>query len=132
MASFELVEVELDIIVKNVKIDKIVFVKRYTPKEWLNLVEECHQSNQEDRKEFILCVYCTCKKISKMRKKGCEKVVDDHGNQLTFKLDPPLRNTIEGNILAKGGKFLEYKAKLEALSKPKHSCPTIMKIVPLM
>jgi hypothetical protein len=96
MASFELVKVKLDILVKNVKIDKIIFVKRYTPKEWLYLVEECHQSNRECRKEFIICVYCTCKKISKMRlnehrKKGREKVVDDHGNQLTLKLYSPFK-----------------------------------------
>jgi len=54
MASFELVKAELDIIVKNVKIKKIIFVKRYTPKEWLHLMEECHENNREDRKEFIL------------------------------------------------------------------------------
>jgi hypothetical protein len=48
--------------------------------------------------------------------------VDDHGNHLTFKLYPPLRNAIEGNILAKRGNVLEYRANLEALSKPKHSC----------
>jgi hypothetical protein len=29
-------------IVKNVKIDKIVFVENYTPKKWLHLMEECH------------------------------------------------------------------------------------------
>jgi hypothetical protein len=29
-------------IVKNVKIDKTVFVEKYTPKEWLHFVEECH------------------------------------------------------------------------------------------
>jgi hypothetical protein len=56
MASFELVEAKLDFIVKNVKIDKIVFVKRYTPKEWLYLVEECHQSNQEERNSYYMCI----------------------------------------------------------------------------
>jgi hypothetical protein len=71
-------------------------------------------------------------KLNEHTKKGCEKVVDDHGNQLTLKLYPPLKNTIEGNILAKGGNVLKYKAKLEALSKPKRNCPATMKIIPLM
>jgi len=82
-------------------------------------------------------VYCNYKKNSKMRlnehrKKGCEKALDDHGNQLTLKLYSPLRNVIEGNILAKSGNVLEYRVKLEALSKPKHSHPAITKIVPLV
>ncbi len=82
-------------------------------------------------------MYCNCKKKSKMRlnehgKKGCEKVMDDHGNQLTLKLYPPLRNTTKGNILAKGGNVLEYKMKLEASSKPKHSRPIVTGIVPLV
>jgi hypothetical protein len=80
-------------------------------------MEECFQNNQGDRKEFI-CVYCNCKKISKMKlnehkKKGCKKVVDDHGNQLTLKLYPPLKNVIKGGILTKGGNVLEYMVKLE-------------------
>jgi hypothetical protein len=111
MASFELVKAKANIIVENVKIDKTIFVERYTLKKWLHLVEECHHSSQEDRKEFI-CVYCNCKKNSKMklndhRKKGCKKVVDNHGNQLTLKLYPPLRNTVESDILAKGANVLE-------------------------
>lgn len=109
MVSFELVEIEPNITINNVKINKIIFVERHTPKEWLHLVEECHQNNQEDRKKFI-CVYCNCKKNFKMRlnehkKKGCEKTMDDDGNQLTLKLYLPLKNTIEGVIFAKRGMF---------------------------
>jgi hypothetical protein len=53
MVSFQLVNGELGMIVKNVKINKIVFIDKCTPKEWLHLVEECHQSCQEDGKEFV-------------------------------------------------------------------------------
>ncbi len=75
MVSFELVEVKTNISVENVKINKTIFVKKYTPKECLHLVKEGHQSSQENIKKFI-CVYCNCKKNSKMRlnehwKKGC-------------------------------------------------------------
>ncbi len=111
-------------------------MEKYTPKEWLHLMEECQQNSQEVKKEFI-CVYCNCKKKSKMRlndnrKKGCEKAMDDHGNQLTFKLYLPFRNTAENSILAKGGNVLEYKMKLEASSKPKCCRPVVMKIIPPM
>jgi len=41
-------------------------------------------------------------------------VINDNGNQLIVKLYPPLRNTTEGVILAKGKNVLEYRAKLEA------------------
>jgi hypothetical protein len=110
MASFELVKAELDIIVKNVKINKIIFMKIYTPKIWLHLVEKCHENNREDRKEFILCLYCNCKKNTKMKlnehkKKGCEKAMDDHGNQLTLKLYPPLKNVIKATSLQRVGMF---------------------------
>ncbi len=82
-------------------------------------------------------MYCNCKKNSKMKlnehkKKGCEKVVDDHGNKLTLKLYPPLRNIVESIIIAKGGNVSEYKVKLEASSKPKHSCLVVTNIVPPM
>jgi len=69
-------------------------------------------------------------KLNEHKKKGCEKVVDDHGNKLTFKLYPPLRNIVESIIIAKGGNVLEYKVKLKALSKPKHSCLVVTNIVP--
>jgi hypothetical protein len=46
-------------------------------------------------------------RLNEHRKKGCEKMVDDDGNQLTFKLYLPLKNTIEGVILAKSGNVLE-------------------------
>jgi hypothetical protein len=39
MASFELVKVEPNIIVENVKINKTIFVEKYTPKEWLHLMK---------------------------------------------------------------------------------------------
>jgi hypothetical protein len=65
-------------------------------------------------------------------KKGCKKVIDDNKNQLTFKLYSPLKHLIEGIILAKGGNVLEYRAKLEASSKPMRNHITIMKTVPPM
>jgi shikimate kinase len=71
-------------------------------------------------------------KLNEHKKKGCDKVVDDHGNKLKLKLYPPLRNIIESIIIAKGGNVLEYKVKLEALSKPKHSCFIVTNIVPLV
>jgi hypothetical protein len=76
MASLELIKGEPSMIMENVKIDKTIFVERYIRKEWLHVVDECHQNNKEDRKEFM-CVYCNCKKNSKMRfnenrKKGCK------------------------------------------------------------
>jgi len=55
MVSLQFVDEELSMIVKNVKINKVVFVEKYTPKEWLHLVEECHQSCWEGRKKFV-CV----------------------------------------------------------------------------
>jgi len=67
-------------------------------------------------------------RLNEHRKKGCEKGVDDHGNRLTIELYPPLKNVIEGNILTKGGNVLEYRAKLEALSKPKCNYPASMKL----
>jgi hypothetical protein len=70
-------------------------------------------------------------RLNEHRKKGCEKTMDDDGNQLTFKLYMPLKNTIEGVILVKSGNVLEYKAKLEALSKPRCSHFVITKIIPL-
>jgi hypothetical protein len=48
--------------------------------------------------------------------------MDSEGNPLKLKLYPPLRNATEGVYLVKGGNIFEYKAKANALSKPR-SCP---------
>lgn len=66
---------------------------------------------------------CNCKnfymmRLNEHRKKGCEKAMDEDRNPLILKLYLPLRNVVEGVILAKGGNVLEYGAKLEASSKP--------------
>jgi len=42
---FKPVKAEFGIIVENVKIDKTIFVEKYTPKEWLHLMEECHHNS---------------------------------------------------------------------------------------
>ncbi len=47
----------IDMIIKNVKIDKMVFMETYICEEWLQLLKECHNHCQEDKKEFIY-VYC--------------------------------------------------------------------------
>ncbi len=98
-------------IVENVKIDKTIFVETYIHKEWLWLLKECHSHCQDDKKEFI-CVYCHYKKNSKMRinehwKKGCDKVMDSERNPFKLKLYPPLRKTVEGVYIMKGGNILE-------------------------
>ncbi len=64
-------------------------------------------------------------KINEHRKKGCDKAMDSKGNLLKLKLYPPLRNVAEGVYFAKGGNILRYKAKANALSKPKSSRPSI-------
>jgi hypothetical protein len=56
--------------------------------------------------------------------------MDDDGNQLTLKLYLPLKNTIEGIILAKNVNVLEYKAKLETSSKRKCSHFIVTKTIP--
>jgi hypothetical protein len=119
---------EMNMIIENVKINKTVFVETYTREEWLQLLKECHNHCQEDKIEFI-CVHCHCKKNPKMRinehrKKGCDKVVDSERNPLKTKLYLPLRNTTKGVYLVKGENFLEYKAKTNALSKPRSSRPS--------
>ncbi len=116
----------MNMIIKNVKIDKIILMETYTHKEWLRLLKECDNHCQEDRKEFI-CVYYHYKKTSKMkinehRKKGCDKVV---GNPLKLKLYPPLINIAEGVYLTKGGNILEYRAKANALLKLRSNRPLI-------
>jgi hypothetical protein len=62
----------------------------------------------KDMKIFI-CVYCLCKKNSKMKinenqKKGCDKAMDFEGNLFKLKLYPPLRNVMNGCISCKGWK----------------------------
>jgi hypothetical protein len=92
----------MDIIIINVKIDKLIFVETYTHEEWLWLFKECHNHCWKDMKKFI-CVYYHCKKNSKMninehQKKGCDKTMDYEGNLLKLKLYPPLRNTTNGCV----------------------------------
>jgi hypothetical protein len=50
--------------------------------------------------------------------------VDFKGNPLKLKLYPPLKNVVKGVFLVRGGSILEYKAKVDALSKPRSSCPS--------
>jgi hypothetical protein len=54
----------MDIIIENVKINKIIFVETYTREEWLRLLKECHSHYREDRKEFI-CVIVTTRRTQK-------------------------------------------------------------------
>jgi hypothetical protein len=58
------------------------------------------------------------------------KIVDNNKNQFTFKLYPPLINATKGIILIEGGNFLEDRTKLEASSKPRHSCTYVLKFIP--
>jgi hypothetical protein len=44
----------MDMIVKNVKINKIVFMETYTREEWLQLFKECHNHCQEERNELFM------------------------------------------------------------------------------
>jgi hypothetical protein len=93
-----------------------------TREKWLQLFKECHSHWQKDKKA-IICVYCHCKKNLKMRinehrKKGCDKDVDSKRSPLKLKLYPPLRNA------TKGGNILKYRAKANALSKSRSSCPS--------
>jgi len=64
-------------------------------------------------------------RINEHQKKGCDKVMDSKGNPLKLKLYPPLINAMEGVYIAKGGNILEYKAKVNALSKPRNNWPLI-------
>jgi hypothetical protein len=70
-------------------------------------------------------------RLNEHRRKGCEKTMDDDGNQLTVKLYLPLKNIIEGIILAKSGIVVEYKAKLKASSKPRCNHFVITKTISL-
>jgi hypothetical protein len=64
-------------------------------------------------------------KINEHQKKGCDKDVDSEGNPFKLKLYPPLKNVAEGVYLTKGENILEYKVKVNALSKPRSSHPSI-------
>jgi hypothetical protein len=83
-------------------------------------------------KEFI-CVYCHYKnlkfKINEHRKKGCDNVVDFEWSFLKLKLYPPLKNVAKGVYLVKGGTIIEYRAKANALSKPRTIHPSITLIL---
>jgi hypothetical protein len=79
--------------------------------------------------EEFICVHCHCEKNLKMKinehyKKGCDRVVDSEWNILKLKLYPPLKNTIKDVYIAKGGNILEYRAKANALSKPRGNHPS--------
>jgi hypothetical protein len=99
-------------IVKNVKIYKTIFVETYTGKEWLQSLKECHSDRRKDKKDLKMM-------INEHQKKGCDKFVDFEGNLLKLKLYPPLRNAMKGVYLAKVGNILDYKAKANALLKPR-------------
>jgi hypothetical protein len=65
-------------------------------------------------------VHYKCKKNSKRRinehrKNRCEKIVNAEGNFLTLKLYPPLKNTMEGMHIVKGGNISKYWAKVNTL-----------------
>jgi len=49
-------------IVKNVKIDKIIFMETYIHEEWLQLLFKCQNHCSKDGKEFIY-VYCHYKNL---------------------------------------------------------------------
>jgi len=51
--------------------------------------------------------------------------MDSERNPFKLKLYPPLRKTVKGAYIVKGGNILEYNAKENALSKPKNSRPSI-------
>jgi hypothetical protein len=63
-------------------------------------------------------------RINDHQKKGCDKTMDFEGNPFKLKLYPPLKNAVEGVYLVKGGNILEYKAKANALLKPRSSHPS--------
>jgi hypothetical protein len=64
-------------------------------------------------------------KINEHRKKGCDKVVDFKRNPFKLKLYSQFKNATKGVYLVKGGNILEYRAKANALSKPRNNCPLI-------
>jgi hypothetical protein len=64
--------------------------------------------------------------INENKKKGCDKVADSKRNPFKLKLYPPFRNVVKGVHLVKGVNFLEYTAKVNALSKRRHDHPLFM------
>ncbi len=56
MVSFEFVKVEPDIIVENVKINKIIFVEKYTPKEWLRLMKNVTKIIKRLERSSYVCI----------------------------------------------------------------------------
>jgi len=60
-------------------------------------------------------------RIYEHQKKGCDKVVDFERNLLKLKLYAPLKNAAESLRLVKGGYILEYRAKANTFSKPRHN-----------
>ncbi len=58
--------------------------------------------------------------INEHQKKGCDKFVDSERNLLKLKVYPPLKNTIKGVHLTKGGNILKYRVKANALLKPRN------------
>jgi len=71
-------------------------------------------------------------RINEHQKKGCDKVVNSKRNPFKLKLYPPLRNTEQGVYFAKGGNILEYRAKANALSKPRNNHPLITLVLHLI
>jgi hypothetical protein len=51
--------------------------------------------------------------------------MDFERNPFKLKLYPPLRKVAKGVYIVKGGNILEYKANVNALSKPRNSRPSI-------
>ncbi len=118
-------EQNIEIDNRNVKIDKKMFMEICTHEEWLQLFQECHSHCWEDRSEFI-CVYSNCKKNSNIRINehwGCDKIMDAKRNPFTNKLYPPLKQRNKRHASYKNENILEYRAKLNALSKLRHSHP---------
>jgi hypothetical protein len=65
-------------------------------------------------------------------RRAAKKIVDNIKNQFSFKLYPPLINATKGIIVIEGGNVLEDRTKLEASSKPRHSCTYVLKFIPPM
>jgi hypothetical protein len=55
--------------------------------------------------------------------------MDFKGNQLKMNLYPPLRNAMGVVHLVKGGNILEYRAKVNALAKPRSNHPSTISFI---
>jgi hypothetical protein len=51
--------------------------------------------------------------------------MDFERNPFKLKLYPPLKNVVEDVYIVKGGNILEYRANMNALSKPRNNCLSI-------